>query len=231
MFKTSFTQEIKENNKANEEEINLQMNGIVGGFYKISEWIMKLAYLNLLWLMFTILGLLIFGLFPATSAMMTVIRKLIMGETDIPVFKTFFTSYKKEFMKSNVIGLIMVVIGYFLYVDLSIVREANGVLSLLYFPLVMIFLGYLLTLFYVFPIIVHYDTKIIQAIRNSFLIMLMNPISTILMVIGSTSIYFLMTTIPGLIPFFCGSLFSFVIMWSALLAFSKIEKKQEAVVP
>ncbi|MBO1512121.1 YesL family protein [Metabacillus bambusae] len=205
----------------------MQMNGLAGGFYKISEWIMKLAYINLLWIVFTLVGLIVFGFFPATTAMLAVIRKLIMGETDIPVFKTFLTSYKKEFKKSNVIGIIMFVIGYILYFDLSIVREANGLIRLIYFPLLMIFLGYVLTSFYFFPVIVHYETKIFQAIKNSFIIMILHPLPTIMMVIGTVAIYFLMITIPGLIPIFCGSLSAFVIMWSALLAFSKIEKKQE----
>ncbi|MBU7591162.1 YesL family protein [Metabacillus halosaccharovorans] len=208
----------------------VQMNGIVGGFYKISEWIMKLAYINVLWILFTLIGLIVFGFFPATASMLAVNRKLIMGEVDIPIFKTFLTSYKEEFLKCNVVGMAMVVVGYFLYLDLTLVREANGILSLLYFPLLMIILGFILTSFYVFPVIVHYDTKILQAIKNAFIIMLLHPLSTILMVAGTTSIYFLLITIPGLIPIFCGSLFSFVIMWSALLAFSKIEKKQEGIV-
>jgi uncharacterized membrane protein YesL len=204
----------------------MQMNGVVGGFYRISEWIMKLAYINLLWILFTLAGLILFGFFPATASMLSVNRKLIMGEVDIPIFKTFLTTYKEEFLKCNVTGLAMVVVGYFLYLDLTLVSEASGIISLLYFPLLMIMLGFILTSFYVFPVIVHYDTKILQAIKNAFFIMILHPLSTIMMVAGTISIYFLLITIPGLIPIFCGSLFSFVIMWSALLAFSKIEKKQ-----
>ncbi|MGM7722473.1 YesL family protein [uncultured Metabacillus sp.] len=207
----------------------MQMNGLAGGFYKISEWIMKLAYVNLLWLLFSLVGLIVFGFFPASAAMLAVIRKLIIGDTDIPVFKTFFTTYKKEFVKSNMIGILMFVVGYILYFDLTIVREASGVIRLLYFPLLMIFLGYVLTSFYVFPVFVHYETKIFHVLKNSFLIMILHPLSTIMMVVGAIAIYFLMITIPGLIPIFCGSLFAFVIMWSSLLAFSKIEKKQEAI--
>ncbi|KKI90221.1 hypothetical protein WQ54_19745 [Bacillus sp. SA1-12] len=207
----------------------MQMNGLAGGFYKISEWVMKLAYVNLLWMLFSLIGLIVFGIFPATAAMLAVIRKLIMGDTDIPVFKTFFAAYKKEFLKSNMIGILMFVVGYILYFDLTIVREATGMIRLLYLPLLMIFLGYVLTSLYVFPVFVHYETKIFQVLKNSFLIMILHPLSTIMMVVGAIAIYSLMITIPGLIPIFSGSLFAFVIMWSALIAFSKIEKKQETI--
>lgn len=204
------------------------MNGIAGGFYKISEWIMKLAYINFLWIVFTLLGAIIFGFFPAYTAMLTIIRKWIIGEADIPVFNTFFTVYKKEFFKSNCIGLFLLLIAYILYVDLSIVMEANSIINLITFPLVIIIIGFFLASCYTFPIIVHYETKIGQALKNSFIIMVLSPFSTTMMIIGAIAIYFLMTAIPGLLPFFGASTLAFIVMWSALLAFSKIEKRQES---
>lgn len=189
---------------------------------------MKLAYINLLWIVFTILGVIIFGFFPAYTAMLTIVRKWIIGEADIPVFNTFFTVYKKEFFRSNFIGLLLLLISYILYVDLSIVMEANGIINLITFPMFLIIIGFFLASCYTFPIIVHYETKIGQALKNSFIIMALSPFSTIMMIIGTIAIYFLMTTIPGLFPFFCASTLAFIIMWSALLAFSKIEKRQES---
>jgi uncharacterized membrane protein YesL len=49
------------------------------------------------------------------------------------------------------------------------------------------------------------------------------------MAIGCIAIYFLMTTVPGLIPLFSGSLLAVILMWSSFFAFSKIERVQEAV--
>jgi uncharacterized membrane protein YesL len=204
------------------------MNGMAGIFYKVSEWIARLAYINFLWLAFTMLGLVVFGFFPAYIAMLSVIRKWIMGNSDVPVFRTFLLVYKKEFLKSNGLGFILTAIGYILYVDLSIVKEAPGFINLTYYPLSLIFLGFILASFYSFPIIVHYDTKIHHALKNSFILMVLSPFSTIMMICGSIAVYLLMTTIPGLLPFFSASFLAFTIMWSALLAFSKIEKRQES---
>ena len=81
------------------------MEGFMRGVYSVSEWVMKFTYVNILWITFSILGLFVLGLFPATTAMFAVIRKWVLKLPDIPTFKTFTSAYKKEFLKSNVIGL------------------------------------------------------------------------------------------------------------------------------
>jgi uncharacterized membrane protein YesL len=207
----------------------MQMKGAIGGFYSLCDWLMKLAYINLLWIAFTFLGLILFGLFPATTAMFIIIRKILMDKDEIPIFKTFWESYKGEFLKSNLLGLILIVSAYILYINISFLRGTTGLLTLLYYPTLMVALGFILTLFYVFPTFVHFDIKIHQVIKHAFMIMLMNPLSTALMVIGTFAVYLLMTTIPGLIPLFSASILSFVIMWASFFAFSKIKKQQNAV--
>ncbi|MEH7255306.1 hypothetical protein V7111_24670, partial [Neobacillus niacini] len=115
-----------------------------------------------------------------------------------------------------------------LYINISFLRSATGLINLLYYPTLMVALGFFLTLFFVFPTFVHFDLRIHQVIKHAFLIMLMNPLSTALMVIGTFAVYLLMTTIPGLIPIFSASILSFVIMWSSFFAFSRIKKQQDA---
>jgi uncharacterized membrane protein YesL len=209
----------------------MQMNGAIGRFYQLCEWIMKLAYTNLLWIAFSLLGLIVLGFFPATTAMFTVVRKMLMNESDIPVLKTFWETYKTDFLKSNLLGLILVITGYIIYIDITFLRNTTGFINFLYYPSLIISLGFALTAFYVFPTFVHFDVKILQVIKNSFFIMLMNPLSTGLMVIGSIAVYLLMTTIPGLIPLFSGSTLAVVIMWSSFFAFSKIKRNQEPESP
>jgi uncharacterized membrane protein YesL len=60
---------------------------------------MKLAYLNLLWIVFSVGGLIVFGSIPASVSLFTIVRKwLINKETDLPIFHTFFQNYKNEFL-------------------------------------------------------------------------------------------------------------------------------------
>jgi uncharacterized membrane protein YesL len=59
--------------------------------------------------------------------------------------------------------------------------------------------------------------------------MVMNPLYTIMMVLGSFVIYYVMMTIPGLITFFAGSSFAYLIMRFAYAAFYKVQQKAEAI--
>ncbi|WP_046176297.1 YesL family protein [Domibacillus indicus] len=204
------------------------MNSMLGGMYRIAEWLMKLAYLNLLWLLFTLAGGFVLGFFPATTSMFGVIRKLIMGNEEQPIFKMFWQMYKKEFIRSNRLGIIVSVAGYMLYFDVMYLRGAEGILGFIYYPILIVLCGFILTLFYLFPIFVHYEITVFQAVKNAFWIMVLHPLSTILMIAGTVTLFFLLVTIPGLIPFFSVSGMAFVLMWAALLAFAKAEEKQKA---
>ncbi|WP_160720478.1 YesL family protein [Bacillus sp. USDA818B3_A] len=201
------------------------MKGFVNGFYSISEWIMRFAYVNILWISFTLLGLIVFGFFPATIAMFTVIRKWLLKQTDTPVFKTFWMTYKKEFVKGNLLGLIIGIIGFLLYSNIRIV-EATTVpaFKLLYIPNVIVILIFILTLFYLFPVLVHFDVRLREAIKNSFILMTLNPISTFIMATLTGFLCFIFLKIPGVILFFSGSLIAYLLMWQSNYVFVKVNK-------
>lgn len=200
------------------------MDGWFGTAYRGSEWIMRLAYINILWVVFILSGLIVFGFFPATAAMFAVTRKWVMGESEEPIFKTFWNSYKKDFIQSNLIGLILLVLGFFLYFDLKFAQSQQGILSLLrFFFLGLLFFYFIMTL-YIFPVFSHYKLKTFGYIRYSFIIAIGRPVQTFLMIVGSVIVYYLLTSIPGLIPFFSGSLISIVLMWGAAQSFPKLIK-------
>jgi uncharacterized membrane protein YesL len=120
----------------------LEFRGIMGGFYRISEWIMRLSVINVLWVlcsipvfflllagltsqsadafvqMIPLLAIVVpFTLFPATSAMFAVARKWVTGEEDVPLLKTFFRGYKENYIQSMVGGIIFVLIFVIIYVN------------------------------------------------------------------------------------------------------------------
>lgn len=206
----------------------MQMNGLTNALYNFCQWITRLVYLNILWGLFMILGFIIFGFFPATIAMFAVVRKWIMGDTEIPVFTTFWSIYKKEFWKSNLLGLIFYISAYVIYIDyLFLQGTMSGVSKIISFPLLIVTLLYLLMLLYVFPIFVHYEIKVWQVFKNSFLLMLLNPLVTFVMLIGCILLYLIMTAIPGLIPVLGGSTLTCVLMGPAYYVFKKNQQKRE----
>lgn len=191
------------------------------------EWITRLAFLNILWIFFSAVGLIVAGLFPATAATFAVARKWAMGQTDVAIFKTFWVSYKKEFMKSNILGYLSLLGGYILYLDfVYLTVSPSNMTVILTIPFLIIGFIYVLTLFYVFPTFVHYDQKILQVMKNSFFVMIMNPLPTLTMLVGTFGISFILWKFQGLAIFFSMSVFAIVIMMPAQRAFEKINKKQ-----
>jgi uncharacterized membrane protein YesL len=201
------------------------MEGFMRGFYSISEWIMKFAYVNILWIAFSMLGFIAFGIFPATIAMFTVVRKWILKQSDIPVLKTFWLTYKKEFVKGNLLGLVIILVGIFIYSNIRIV-EATTVqaLKLLYIPNVIVILIFLLTLLYIFPVFVHFDVSLAEGIKNAFILMTVNPMATFCMGILTGFLCFIFIKLPGLLPFFSGSFIAFLLMWISNYLFAKMNK-------
>ncbi|GIN70736.1 hypothetical protein J14TS2_12110 [Bacillus sp. J14TS2] len=193
----------------------------------VLEWITRLAYLNILWIFFSAVGLIAVGLFPATAATFSVARKWARGQTDVAIFKTFCRAYKKEFMKSNILGYLSFVVGYILYLDFAyLIVSPSNMTAILTIPFLIIGFIYVLTLFYVFPTFVHYDQKLLKVIKSSFFVMMINPLPTLIMLIGTFGIGFILWRFQGLAIFFSMSVLAIVITMPAQRAFAKIKQKQ-----
>jgi uncharacterized membrane protein YesL len=208
----------------------IRLNGTksVNRIYSATEWIAKFAYINLLWIGFSLVGLIVLGFFPATISLFAVIRKWIMGEGDIPIFRTFWTTYKSEFLRSNGLGLLVAVVSGLIVLDLVFMKNlGNGFTNAIQFPLYMFMFAVVMTMFYLFPVYVHYELKLIQMIKNSFFMMLINPLENLVMIAGIASLIFVVKFIPGLGFFFGGSLSAAIIMASGYLAFNKVDKKKQ----
>ena len=201
----------------------------LGGFYTLTEWITRFAYVNLLWIGFSLVGVVIFGFFPSTVAMFTIIRKWIMGQTQIPVFKTFWQAYKQEFLRSNGMGLLIALIGALIVIDLLYMKHTDSFLTITHIPIYLFIFAITLTFLYVLPVYVHYDVRFIQIFKNAFLIMLINPISNILMIIGIIGTFAVMKFLPGLFFFFGGSVTAAIMMSGCYFAFKKVDRKKEII--
>lgn len=204
------------------------MEGIANGFYRFSEWIMRFAYVNLLWIGFTLLGLIFLGFMPATAAMFGVIREWVRGNDDIPVFQTFWRIYREEFLKVNILGVILFLIGYILSIEYQILRsQTETIYYVASFGVIVQFILYAIVLVYILPIFVHFKLKLMQYFKWSFIIGLMHPIINVVLVVAVLLLNIITYyTIPGLLLFFGGSVSAFILMWGASLTFSKFEKAE-----
>ena len=71
---------------------------------KVMEGLFLLIKLNVLMLLTTLLGVVIFGFFPSLNAAITVTKMWLAGESDKPFVKTYMESFKKNFLRSNMYG-------------------------------------------------------------------------------------------------------------------------------
>ncbi len=201
------------------------MEGLMKGFYTFSLWVTRLAYVNILWILFTIVGLVILGFYPATTAMFAVIRKWVLGDPEIPVFKTFWSNYKKEFVKSNILGLFITIFAFIMYSSMNIISSLTiPSLKILYIPNGLVTLLFLLTVLYIFPVFAHYDVKLTKVAKNAFIIMTINPLATFCMVVLTGFLVYIIYKFPGLIPFFSGSVIAFLLMFLSNYAFNRASK-------
>lgn len=199
---------------------------------KVLEWFTNLVYLNVLWVIFCILGLGIFGVFPAIAATFSVTHNWLTKRTDVPIFKTFWFTYKKQFIRSNLLGYLLLIIGLILYIDILVFNSStNAILNLLTIPLIAFFFVYIMAMFYVFPALIYYDIKLFHVVKNAFFVMILNPLPTIFMLVGILVVSSFVFQFQALIPILGMSLFSVAIMMPALRAFEMINKKQENKVP
>lgn len=202
------------------------MKGLTNGYYVMCVWVLRLFYVNFLWIAFAFLGLLVFGFFPATTAMFAVVRKWLQGEKDIKIFAVFWNAYRKEFWKANLLGYILTGIGYLLSIEFQILRaQESSVYFISSYGVIALFILYFIVMMYVFPIFVHFNLKIHQYISWSFIIGIVHPILTVFLIAVIAGVnYVAFTTIPALVFFFGGSVSAYILMWGASKTFNKYEK-------
>ncbi|WP_051556685.1 YesL family protein [Alkalihalobacterium bogoriense] len=194
--------------------------------YKMAVWVMRLAYVNLLWIAITILGLVIFGFFPATVAMFAVVRQWIKGETEIAIFRTFWSHYKRHFMKTNIAGMLMMLVGVIIYWNLLFFIDMNSQVGAMFFYFTMaIALVYCMVASFIIPVYVHYDIKAIHYVKYAFIISLSYPHHAVYIGFSTFVIVYATLFFPVLFLFFSGSFLSLLIMRFAYVVFEKVEKK------
>lgn len=203
------------------------MNMFASTLYRIMEWIMRFAYLQLLWIGFTLFGFVILGFYPSTAAMFAVVRDWIRGETDIRIFEAYWNYFKTDFLKTNLLGILITSIILLIGIDIYYIQlDKSEQLAWTYIPLFAFMALFLLYLVYLFPVFAHYDLKLSGVLRNTLFIMLISPIHNLLLVISLGALFLIMKSVPALAFIFGGSAYAFITMWLSLHAFNLVERKK-----
>lgn len=231
----------------------MEMRGLMGGFYKISEWIMRLSVTNVLWMLcsipfvFLIATALLFSttedellsslilaaiiapftFFPATAAMFAVARKWVMGEVDVPLFKTYFRSYKENYVQSMLGGILYTALYVIMYVDYRVYLNELSSFQLLSFVFIGLMILLFISMFNYFSMMVHYHMKTFQLLKNAILITIGRPFRSLSTVIMSGAVVFISFQFTFLIPFFMGSIIATVSFYNFYLIYQKLQMQAE----
>lgn len=199
------------------------VHSLTNGVYRFCEWVMRLAYLNILWGLFTILGLGLFGWMPASIAMFTVTKKWVNGETDTSIFPVFWNSYKENWGKGNILGILCTSIFVLFYIDFRIITNLDQTLPIILF--LGLFLYFMTTFFYLLPIFTYYDLRLFEYIKYAFFIGFLRPLHTLGIFLAVFCITLIALLHITLLLFFSVSSLAFVITWIARKAFVSIDNR------
>lgn len=209
----------------------MDTTGMTGKLYQACQWISRLAYLNLLWLIFISVGLVIFGVAPSTVAMFTIIRKWIQGEREMPIFSTFIEIFKREFWTSNRLGVVLMSSGIVIWFDWQIIGAVQGTLySILAGCLIGVTLLFMVVLIYIFPVYVHYENKTFQYVKVAFLLGISYPLYSFIMLLAVITGVVVSMFFNGLGLLFLGSGISYILMYTSNLLFNKLAQKYDVSV-
>lgn len=184
----------------------MEFKGAMGGLYRITEWISRIAAGNILWalcsvpfLFFVLMKVIMltsgaggpneqitlnwaigvlapFTVFPATSALFTVVRKWVMGNTDVGTFRTFFKGYKENYVKSMFGGLIYTLMFVIMYIDVTVYMTQMPNLRIVAIVMLVLMIILSVSMFNFFSIVVHYQMSFKQIMTNSILLTIARPI-------------------------------------------------------
>lgn len=233
------------------------MRGLMGGFYRISEWIMRFSVINLLWLVFSLPFVILaynaiwmsievsrpaqlmllfmpavvvcpFTLFPASAAMFAVARKWVMGEEETPLWRTFWKGYRENYRQSMLGGLFFAAVGAILAVNFYFYSGMSFMAQALSYLFIVLFVVLIISSFYYFSLMVHMHMTFRQLLKNSLLLTGGRLMTSVVLLAFNVGIvYFSFVYFTFMIVFFMGSVMAVATFWQFYRVFNRIRQLQE----
>jgi uncharacterized membrane protein YesL len=180
--------------------------------YHISELVFSFFTLSLCWFLGTLLGGIVLGWAPSTTAILSVLRDQIMRREKF-AFPAFTKAYKANFKQSNQIGLIILLFTLIIFINRRNFDAQEETIFVILSSLTTV-AGWIwggITL-YVFPLHVHYETTIKNAFVKSFSFLIFRPHYTFLIGVWTWAMFSFIFLVPGIALFFGISIFGYGLM-------------------
>lgn len=195
-----------------------RMNILDTRVYRWAQTATDFFLLNLLWLLAC---LPVVTAFPATAAMFGVVRDWVR-ERETGVFGAFVHRFRQNFVQAFVLGALWALFGASLLLDFLVANGLSGAAQVaLRSLLVLAGALYILASIFLFPVMVHYDTRWTAVPKNALLLAIGRLPTTLvcLLVVATTTM--VTFVVPPLI-LITGSVTAYVVYLLCNREFEKI---------
>lgn len=198
------------------------------GIMKLLDWIAKLALLNVLWILFTLLGGVLLGIGPATYSVYSLIRKKLRMGDIAKIVSSFYEEWKKSFAVGNKLFAIIGGVAFFLYVDYQLIEvlPAHPIIPLLVIPaLVIVSLLWTVLSLFVFSIVTHFEYSILESFKKAFWFILISPLEIFIVIMAISVNGLIIKLIPASFLFFSITPLLLITQWMFLRKIKHLEQK------
>jgi uncharacterized membrane protein YesL len=181
--------------------------------YSFFDTLLWIACLNLLWILFTLLGLGVLGAGPATAAAQIAVRKRAQGDA-APLLRSFGANYFRNFGRANVLALPVMAAAVALSMNWNYFSASEGL-----FPQLVAAGIFVAAIFlagaacYLFPLYARYELPLGQYLLTSSRFAFRHLAGTVILLFISAAAFYASTTVPGLVPFFSIGAWLYVTGW------------------
>ncbi len=200
-----------------------KQKGMIKATYNLGEFLIALVKLQFFWWYGVLKGGILLGVFPATSAVISLFFQFFQTkEFSSQLFVDFKKSYQVAFKKTNLLGFIQTFILAVLWLD---IRVAGQLLQnqLIHLFLLIFFVFSLLVGVFLFPVYLRYELSCLNYFKQAFFLMIASIVETIAIGAGIAVVTAITTIFPILMLIAAVPLLLLPISWFSLQAMKKIE--------
>lgn len=180
---------------------------------RITEEVTDFILLNIMWFACCALGGVVFGWAPSTAALLAVVRNKIMKKEHYGVVRSFWKTYKKEFIRSNKLGSISMLLLIIVSINkMNFEAQPEQVFTILTTVSIIAKVIICAMSLFMFPLYVHYNMTLKEYFIRSINLPFMRPFLTICIALWTFLIYTIIKMVPGLIAVFGVSVYFYGIM-------------------
>lgn len=171
--------------------------------FSFNSWLSRFLYLvadivlmHVLWIIFS-LPIVTMG--ASTTALYYCCMKRIRRDEGY-ITKNFLQAFKSNFKQSTLLWLLILVIGAVLFTDLRIGMAVDGMIGkFMIVSCSILLIPFLCTVLYIFPVQAKFENRIIDNLKNAFLMSMSNFLYTLLLFFIIATFVLLTLTFPPFI--------------------------------